>query len=106
MIDVSFLPNEGSNSMASFYMYDHDRDLKNQGQMILPCFTRFIAFSSCLNNCNTDCHIALDKMLFFFNPKLLIFFSFLYKNICCGYSLEAPQRGAFNEYPQHIFVEI
>ena len=25
------------------------------------------------------------------------------KNICCGYSLEAPRRGASNEYPQHMF---
>ena len=24
---------------------------------------------------------------------------------CCGYSLEAPRRGASNEYPQHVFVE-
>ena len=24
-------------------------------------------------------------------------------NICCGYSLEAPRRGASNEYPQYIF---
>ena len=31
--------------------------------------------------------IALDKM-FFFNPKVLIFFLFLHENICCGYSLE------------------
>ena len=27
----------------------------------------------------------------------------LHKNICCGYSLEAPQWGASNEYPQHMF---
>ena len=32
-----------------------------------------------------------------------IFFLFLHENICCGYSLEAPQRGASNEYPQHMF---
>ena len=31
-------------------------------------------------------------------------FLFLLKNICCGYSLEAPRRGASNEYPQHIFL--
>ena len=30
---------------------------------------------------------------------------FLHKNICCGYSLEVPQRGTSNEYLQHIFVE-
>ena len=29
------------------------------------------------------------------------FFLFLLKNVCCGYLLEAPRRGASNEYPQH-----
>ena len=33
-------------------------------------------------------------------------FVFLHKNVCCDYSLEAPHRGASNEYPQHrFFVE-
>ena len=40
----------------------------------------------------------------FFQPKqVLIFFLFLHENICCGYSLEVPQWGTSNEYPQHIF---
>ena len=26
------------------------------------------------------------------------------KNIDCGYSLELPRRGSFNEYPQSIFL--
>ena len=26
-------------------------------------------------------------------------------NICCGYSLEVPQGGTFNEYPQHMFLQ-
>ena len=34
---------------------------------------------------------------------MLISFLFLNENICCGYSLEAPRRGATNEYPQHMF---
>ena len=34
----------------------------------------------------------------------IIFFLFLHENICCGYSLEAPYRGASNEYPQHMFL--
>ena len=34
---------------------------------------------------------------------MLISFLFLNKNICCGYSLEAPWRGASNEYPQYMF---
>ena len=33
-----------------------------------------------------------------------VVFLFLNKNICCGYSLEAPQWGASNEYPQHMFL--
>ena len=47
--------------------------------------------------------IGPDKLLFFFNQKLLIFYLFLYENICCGYSSEAPHRGTSNEYPQPIF---
>ena len=39
----------------------------------------------------------------FFSPKVLIFFMLLHKSICCRYSLEAPRRGASNEYPQHMF---
>ena len=46
--------------------------------------------------------IALGKMSFL-DPKVLIFFLFLHKNIGYGYSLEAPHRGTSNEYPQHIF---
>ena len=34
----------------------------------------------------------------------IVLFLFLYKNIGCGYSLEAPRRGASNEYPQHMFL--
>ena len=33
----------------------------------------------------------------------IIFFLFLDENICCGYSLEVPRRGASNEYPQYMF---
>ena len=40
----------------------------------------------------------------FFNQKVLIFFLFLHKNICCGYSSEVPWRGTSNEYPQHMFL--
>ena len=33
----------------------------------------------------------------------LIVYLFLHEYLCCGYSLEAPRRGASNEYPQHTF---
>ena len=45
--------------------------------------------------------IGLDKSGYQVN----IFFLFLNENICCGYSLEAPRRGASNEYPQHVFIK-
>ena len=48
------------------------------------------------------CLTAKDKALFS-SEKMLISFLFLHENICCGYSLEAPQPGASNEYPQHMF---
>ena len=35
-----------------------------------------------------------------------IFFLFIEENICCGYSLEAPRRGASNEYAQYNFSSI
>ena len=31
-------------------------------------------------------------------------FLFLLENICCGYSLEVPRRGASNEYPQQMIL--
>ena len=34
----------------------------------------------------------------------VIFFLLLDAQICCWYSLEAPQWGASNEYPQHMFL--
>ena len=41
---------------------------------------------------------APDKMGF---PQYIIFL-FVHKNIHCGYSLEVPQQGTFNEYPQRM----
>ena len=41
-----------------------------------------------------------------FLARKLIFLLFLEENICCGYSLEAPHRGASNEYPQQMFSSI
>ena len=41
--------------------------------------------------------IAPDK-------RVSTYFSlFLHKNMCCGYSLEVPHRGAYNEYTQSMF---
>ena len=44
------------------------------------------------------CVIGLDKSGYQVNSFLL-----LNENICCGYSLEVPQQGTSNEYPQHMF---
>ena len=67
----------------------------------MKCHTVFSEF--CFQQeLNLGCCIATDKALFFIQ-KLLISFLFLNENICCEYSLEAPHRGASNEYPQHMF---
>ena len=49
----------------------------------------------------------ISKLLirFFFPSKRIEFFLYLQENIFCGYSLEVPQGGAFNGYPQHVFIE-
>ena len=44
-------------------------------------------------------YIATDK-----RDIHILFFLFLNKNICCGYSLEAPRGGASNEYRQNMFL--
>ena len=38
-----------------------------------------------------------------FNRKILIFFLIFAQNIDCGYTLEPPRRGGYNEYPQSMF---
>ena len=44
------------------------------------------------------------RILHTFHLKELIFFLLLHKNICCGYSSEAPQWGASDGYPKHSFL--
>ena len=53
-----------------------------------PCFQEIVINRNVLNYCCSS---------------TLIVFLFLHVNICCGYSLEVPQRGTSNEYPQHTF---
>ena len=38
-----------------------------------------------------------------FQMKILNIFLFFDQNIDCGYTLEPPQRGGSNEYPQSMF---
>ena len=45
----------------------------------------------------------LKKNNTIFYRKLPICFLFLHENICCWYSLEAPRRGASNEYHNICF---
>ena len=47
--------------------------------------------------------LLLFQIRHFFQAKLLLFFLFFHENIYCGYLLEAPHRGASNEYPQYMF---
>ena len=46
-----------------------------------------------------------EKMFSFSSQKKYFILLFLHKNICYGYSLDAPQQGAFNEHKQHMFLQ-
>ena len=46
-------------------------------------------------------HFCIVKLGF---KGVYIIFLFLLKNIDCGYSLEPPQRGGSNDYPQSMFL--
>ena len=62
-------------------------------------------FSACLE---TGAHVfksvtaieAADKRGY----QVYFFFLFLHEYMCCGYSLEAPCRGASKVQPHHVFV--
>ena len=52
-------------------------------------------------------HNSYSFFSFLQNALALIIFTYfvtIANCICCGYSFEAPRRGASNMYPQHIFV--
>ena len=52
-------------------------------------------------------HVFKKIMALFSARKCWYFSYFVHKNLCCGYSLEAPKWGASNEYPQHyVFVTV
>ena len=46
--------------------------------------------------------INSSKWCTYLNWKVLILFLLLQKTTCCRYSLELPNEGTSNEYPQHI----
>ena len=73
---------------------------------LMPLYTEYCVFDYRFNGAVSnisDMSIALDKDAAFY-PKLLTLFLYLHKNICCGYSLEAPQQGTSIKYPQHVFI--
>ena len=47
-------------------------------------------------------HFYIEKMGF---AGVYLFFSFVIQNIECGYSLEPPQRGGSNVYPQPMHFQ-
>ena len=50
----------------------------------------------------TEIYIVEEKLKIFNRKKIDIFLNFA-QNIDCGYTLEPPQRGGSNEYPQSMF---
>ena len=76
--------------------------VKKNEKMHMCIYPPILSLTSRHQRQKTCIIIATDKALFFIR-KMLISFLFVNKNICCGYSLEAPRRGASNVYPQHMF---
>ena len=70
--------------------------VKHVLQIERNCLLKFLTF-----RCNID---EILVKLQIRRDIYIIFSLFLSENICCGYSLEAPHRGASNEYPQHMFL--
>ena len=50
-------------------------------------------------------HTSKCKVIFFSTQKYW-YFNFSTKNVCCGYSLEAPGQDVSNKYLHHIFLWI
>ena len=60
-----------------------------------------------LNNIET--HLKVKGKTFmlqitYFSTEKSWYFSYFSTKTCCGYSLEVPQRGTSNEYPQRTFL--
>ena len=57
-------------------------------------------FSACITElCSSNLLEIKPQIRYIFQPKNVDSFLFLHESICCEYSLEAPRRGASNEYP-------
>ena len=75
------------------YELSKEKGSLSQTQITQPACLQFEQILCCL-------FYARDKMV---SGKY--FFLFLHQNVCCGYSLEAPQWVPSNEHPQHVFTE-
>ena len=75
------------------------------------------SFTICYGGTRGTHYIITETYLYKFDPlktpllysktgvyRGIHFFLFLLKNIDCGYSLEPPQRGGSEEYPQSMFI--
>ena len=70
--------------------------------VVLTLFLSMLSVLLVVKQYLQTCHIGLDKSGYQVNIFLTLYF--FTKNICCGYSLVAPHRGASKEYPQHMFL--
>ena len=64
-----------------------------------PHFVEFDMYTICSG---LSVQICRNKVLIALVRGYQIFFLFFHENICYGYSLEVPQRGTSNEYPQQM----
>ena len=83
--------------MTQFWYVMGSDNLKN-GQKINQTCYQIPLYKRNDHQGNPWWHGHSNRLGTFLIQKMLMSFLFLYENICCGYSLEVPQRGATNEY--------
>ena len=78
-----------------------------QSQLARKCVYCIYLYSSSIFSCiyenKKKKSIEIISRHFLFSTKTTAMFSFFHEHARCGYSLEAPQWGASNEYPRHVF---
>ena len=79
----------------TIYMY-----VKNQMCFVAKCLQSIIRKTCPCNIYPLKPHFYIVKLGY---AGVYLFFLFLLRNIDCGYSLELPQRGGSNVYPQSMF---
>ena len=87
---------------ANYTLAKYDKIVpKNMSDKIVPIFHVCVkCLSFRFSSITKTCPCKIEN----FHQKNLDIFLIFAQNIDCGYTLEPPRRGGFNEYPQSMFL--